>query len=173
MAHHRVFFDAVYSRMWNWVRSPIRNPVFPQSPRLPLYKEKLRNLAKLQKIFWFSAIIDKNIKTMSKTCLYSDNGGSINQSFSYQKNFLNRLLTKSTKSLRDKVIFVGVNEESSLNPLKEKYLSKSDRLSLWDFRCLFYVASWKNSNHVVHEWWSCGTWRVIMWYMSGSLSAHE
>lgn len=32
--------------------------------------------------------------------------------------------------LADKVIFVGVNEESSLNPLKEKYRSKSDRLSL-------------------------------------------
>ena len=35
--------------MWNWVRSPIRNPVFPQIPRLPLYKEKLRILPKLNK----------------------------------------------------------------------------------------------------------------------------
>jgi len=29
---------------------PIRNPVFHQSPRLPLYKEKLRILTKLQKV---------------------------------------------------------------------------------------------------------------------------
>ena len=36
-------------RMWNWVRLPIRNPVFPQSPRQPLYKEKLRILPKLRK----------------------------------------------------------------------------------------------------------------------------
>ena len=28
---------------------PIRNPIFPQSPRLPLDKEKLRNLTKLRK----------------------------------------------------------------------------------------------------------------------------
>ena len=39
-------------RMWNWVLLPIRNPDFPQSPRLPLYKEKLRNLAKLRKKVW-------------------------------------------------------------------------------------------------------------------------
>ncbi len=31
-------------------RLPIRNPDFPQSPRQPLYKEKLRNLPKLRKI---------------------------------------------------------------------------------------------------------------------------
>ena len=49
VAHHRVFFDAFHSRMWNRVRLPFRNPDFPQSPRLPLYKEKLRNLAKLRK----------------------------------------------------------------------------------------------------------------------------
>ena len=49
VAHHRVFFDAVYSRMWNWVWLPIRNPVFLQSSRLPLYKEKLRILTKLRK----------------------------------------------------------------------------------------------------------------------------
>jgi len=30
-------------------RLPIRNPDFHQSPRLPLYKEKLRNLTKLRK----------------------------------------------------------------------------------------------------------------------------
>jgi hypothetical protein len=28
---------------------PIRNPIFLQFPKLPLYKEKLRNLAKLRK----------------------------------------------------------------------------------------------------------------------------
>ena len=49
LAQRQVFFDAVYSRMWNWVRLPIRNPIFPQSPRLPLYKEKLRILTKLRK----------------------------------------------------------------------------------------------------------------------------
>ena len=49
VAHRRVFFDAIHSKMWNWVRSPIRNPVFPQSPRQLLYKEKLRILTKLQK----------------------------------------------------------------------------------------------------------------------------
>ena len=49
VVHRQVFYDAVYSRMWNWVRLPIRNPVFPQSPRLPLYKEKLRILTKLRK----------------------------------------------------------------------------------------------------------------------------
>ena len=54
VAHRRVFFDAVYSRMWNWVRSPIRNPVFPQSSRLPLYKEILRFLTKLRKIVGIS-----------------------------------------------------------------------------------------------------------------------
>ena len=37
-------------RMWNWVRSPIRNPISPQSPRLPLHKEKLRILTKLRKV---------------------------------------------------------------------------------------------------------------------------
>ena len=31
-------------------RLPIRNPDFPQSPRQPLYKEKLRNLPKLRKV---------------------------------------------------------------------------------------------------------------------------
>ena len=41
-------------RMWNWVRLPIRNPDFHQSPRLPLYKEKLRNLVKLQKNLHYS-----------------------------------------------------------------------------------------------------------------------
>ena len=41
--------NAIHSRMWNWVQSPIRNPVFPQFPRLPLYKEKLRILPKLRK----------------------------------------------------------------------------------------------------------------------------
>ena len=35
--------------MWNWVRLPIRKPDFHQSPRLPLYKEKLRILTKLRK----------------------------------------------------------------------------------------------------------------------------
>ena len=50
LAQHQVFIDAVYSRMRNWVRLPIRNPVFPQSPRQPLYKEKLRILTKLRKI---------------------------------------------------------------------------------------------------------------------------
>ena len=49
LTQHRVFFDAVYSRMWNWVRSPIRNPVFPQFPRLPLYKEIQQFLTKLRK----------------------------------------------------------------------------------------------------------------------------
>ena len=49
VAQRRVFFDAIHSRMWNWVRLPIRNPDFPQSPKLSLYKEKLRILAKLLK----------------------------------------------------------------------------------------------------------------------------
>ena len=31
-------------------RSPIRNPVFPQSSKLPLYKEILRILTKLRKV---------------------------------------------------------------------------------------------------------------------------
>jgi hypothetical protein len=37
-------------RMWNWERLPNRNPIFLQSPRLPLYKEKLRILTKLRKV---------------------------------------------------------------------------------------------------------------------------
>ena len=41
--------NAFHSRMWNWVRLPIRNPVFPQTPRLPLDKEKLRIPTKLRK----------------------------------------------------------------------------------------------------------------------------
>ena len=49
VAQHRVFFDAFHSKMWNWVRLPIRNPVFPQSPRLPLYKEKQEIFPKLLK----------------------------------------------------------------------------------------------------------------------------
>ena len=49
VAQRRVFFDAVYSRMWNLVRLPNRNPIFLQFPKLPLYKEKLRNLPKLRK----------------------------------------------------------------------------------------------------------------------------
>ena len=36
-------------------RSPIRNPVFPQSPRLPLYKEKQEIFPKLQKVFGFTS----------------------------------------------------------------------------------------------------------------------
>jgi len=43
--------NAIYSRMWNWVRSPIRNPVFPQFPRLPLFKEILQILTKILKSF--------------------------------------------------------------------------------------------------------------------------
>ena len=50
VAQHRVFFDAVYSRMWNWVRLPIRNPIFLQFPQLPLDKERMRILTKLRKI---------------------------------------------------------------------------------------------------------------------------
>ena len=61
VAHRRVFFDAVYSRMRNWVRLPIRNLDFPQSPRLPLDKEKLRILAKLLKIFCYSVTLSKKI----------------------------------------------------------------------------------------------------------------
>ena len=41
--------NAIYSRMKNWERSPIRNPVSPQFPRRPLYKEILKILTKLQK----------------------------------------------------------------------------------------------------------------------------
>ena len=37
--------------MWNWERSPNRNPIFFQFPRLPLYKEKPRILTKLRKEF--------------------------------------------------------------------------------------------------------------------------
>ena len=58
---HRVFFDkrsgiaerieAIYSRTWNRVRYPIRNPIFFQFPRQPLYKEKLRIHTKLRKEF--------------------------------------------------------------------------------------------------------------------------
>jgi len=40
---------AICSRTWNWVRSPIRNPLFPQFPRLPLFKEILKILTKLRK----------------------------------------------------------------------------------------------------------------------------
>ena len=36
---------AIYSRTWNWVRSPNRNPLFPQFPRQPLFIEILRILA--------------------------------------------------------------------------------------------------------------------------------
>ena len=61
MAHYRVFFDkrsgiaerieAIYSRTWNRVRSPIRNPVFPQFSKLPLFKEIPRILTKIRKEF--------------------------------------------------------------------------------------------------------------------------
>ena len=71
VAHLRVFIEAIYSRLhcnatlclsenatllplggrtWNWVRSPIRNPVFPQFPRLPLFKEIQQILTKLRKV---------------------------------------------------------------------------------------------------------------------------
>ena len=56
-AQRRVFFDAVYSRMWNWVRLPIRNSIFFQFPRLPLHKERLQFLAKLLKVEWKSRSI--------------------------------------------------------------------------------------------------------------------
>ena len=49
LAQHRVFFDAVYSRMWNWERSPNRNSGISQSSASPLYKEILRILPKLRK----------------------------------------------------------------------------------------------------------------------------
>ena len=39
VAHRRVFFDAVYSRMRNGVQLSNRNPVFPQLPRLPFYTQ--------------------------------------------------------------------------------------------------------------------------------------
>ena len=50
VVRHRVFFDANYSRIRRLERSLIRNPENPQSPRPPLYKEKLRILAKLRKV---------------------------------------------------------------------------------------------------------------------------
>ena len=37
-------------------RSPNRNPNFSQSSELPLYKEKLRNLTKLRKVFQLGTI---------------------------------------------------------------------------------------------------------------------
>ena len=46
----RCSLKAIHSRMWNWVRLPIRNPDFPQIPRLPLSKEKLRIRTKLRKV---------------------------------------------------------------------------------------------------------------------------
>jgi len=49
VAQRRVFFDAVYSGMRNWVRLPIRNPIFFQFPRLPLYKRKAANSSKVTK----------------------------------------------------------------------------------------------------------------------------
>ena len=49
MACHRVFFDAIYSRIRRLERSLIRNPQNPQSPKLPLYKEILPILTKLRK----------------------------------------------------------------------------------------------------------------------------
>ena len=50
VARHRVFFDAIHSRIRRLERSLIRNPQNPQSPKLPLYKEILRILPKLRKI---------------------------------------------------------------------------------------------------------------------------
>ena len=50
LAQRRVVFDANYSRTRRLERSLIRNPENPQSPKLPLYKEKLRNLSKLRKV---------------------------------------------------------------------------------------------------------------------------
>jgi len=38
---------AIYSRTWNWVWSPNRNPVFPLFPRLPLFNEILQILTRL------------------------------------------------------------------------------------------------------------------------------
>ena len=51
VAHHRVVFDANYSRTRRLVRSLIRNPQIPQSSASPLYKEILQILTKITKIF--------------------------------------------------------------------------------------------------------------------------
>ena len=56
------------------ITQPIRNPDFPQSPRLPLYKEKLRNLTKLRKNFETSH---------SKAHFYTSFNKSISSWYSY------------------------------------------------------------------------------------------
>jgi hypothetical protein len=50
VARHRAYFDANYSRTRRLERSLIRNPQNPQSLKLPLYKEILQILPKLQKV---------------------------------------------------------------------------------------------------------------------------
>ena len=47
VAHHRVFFLAIHSRMRRLERSLIRNLQNPKSHKLPLSKEILRFLPKL------------------------------------------------------------------------------------------------------------------------------
>ena len=49
VAHHRVFFLAIHSRMRRLERSLIRNLQNPKSHKLPLSKEILRFPAKLRK----------------------------------------------------------------------------------------------------------------------------
>ena len=84
MAHYRVFFDAVYSRMRNWVRSPIRNPVFLQSPRLPLDKERMRNLTKLRKVFDKWNLREENHIVMNYYCLVLSKNGCSAMLFLFQ-----------------------------------------------------------------------------------------
>ena len=53
-------------------RSPNSNPVFPQFPRLPLFKEILKILTKLRKKFLLSILFIKLLRTITnKVCLKS------------------------------------------------------------------------------------------------------
>ena len=53
-----VLWYANHSRMWNWEQLPVRNPVFSQSPKLPLFKgwtffhPKIRKNERQIKFIW-------------------------------------------------------------------------------------------------------------------------
>ena len=61
---------AIYSRTWNWVRSPIRNPLFLQFPRLPIFKEIQQIFTKLVKFSVLQTIFAKNLTIRLKICLF-------------------------------------------------------------------------------------------------------
>ena len=64
----RLHWQANQSRMRNWERSLIRNPIFPQSLRLPLFTKGLRFYPKLLHLLIIVSFLQEK-KTLSLTSL--------------------------------------------------------------------------------------------------------